>query len=148
MATTQLRLVAPLSVNRTVKLYVTRAKSGSPSTHPLARIELRALHKLRRESPKLPFVFVSARSSPFTTAGSRKMVARLGEASGFEFGVHPHMLRHGTGYKLANQGVDTRSLQHYFAGAVLAWGSASIGCPPATVAARASPGVGEACLSE
>jgi integrase len=31
-----------------------------------------------------------------------------------KFQVHPHMLRCGCGYKLANQGVvDTRSLQHY-----------------------------------
>jgi integrase len=29
------------------------------------------------------------------------------------FPIHPHMLRHSTGFKLANQGVDTRSLQHY-----------------------------------
>jgi len=29
------------------------------------------------------------------------------------FGIHPHMLRHSTGFKLANQGVDTRSPQHY-----------------------------------
>jgi len=29
------------------------------------------------------------------------------------FPIHPHMLRHGTGFKLANQGVDTRALQHY-----------------------------------
>jgi type 1 fimbriae regulatory protein FimB/type 1 fimbriae regulatory protein FimE len=29
------------------------------------------------------------------------------------FGVHPHMLRHACGFKLANQGADTRSLQHY-----------------------------------
>jgi len=29
------------------------------------------------------------------------------------FPIHPHMLRHACGYKLANQGVDTRSLQHY-----------------------------------
>jgi site-specific recombinase XerD len=29
------------------------------------------------------------------------------------FGIHPRMLRHSTGFKLANQGVDTRSLQHY-----------------------------------
>jgi site-specific recombinase XerD len=27
--------------------------------------------------------------------------------------VHPHMLRHSTGYKRANDGHDTRSLQHY-----------------------------------
>jgi type 1 fimbriae regulatory protein FimE len=31
----------------------------------------------------------------------------------FEFTVHPHMLRHACGYKLANDGVDTRSLQAY-----------------------------------
>lgn len=29
------------------------------------------------------------------------------------FTVHPHMLRHSTGYKLANDGQDTRSLVHY-----------------------------------
>jgi type 1 fimbriae regulatory protein FimE len=28
-------------------------------------------------------------------------------------GIYRHMLRHACGYKLANQGVDTRSLQHY-----------------------------------
>ena len=26
------------------------------------------------------------------------------------FPIHPHMLRHACGFKLANQGVDTRSL--------------------------------------
>jgi type 1 fimbriae regulatory protein FimE len=41
------------------------------------------------------------------------MLARTGEASGLSSPVHPHMFRHATGYKLANQGVDTRSLQHY-----------------------------------
>jgi site-specific recombinase XerD len=60
-----------------------------------------------------PFVFVSERGSPFTTAGFRKMVARLGVAAKFQFAVHPHMLRRPCGYKPANQGVDTRSLQHY-----------------------------------
>jgi type 1 fimbriae regulatory protein FimB/type 1 fimbriae regulatory protein FimE len=94
-------------------LYVTRVKRGSPSTHPLAGIELRALRRLQKEGPQSPFVFVSERGAPFTTDGFRKMVARLGKGAGFDFGIHPHMLRHGTGYKLANNGVDTRSLQHY-----------------------------------
>jgi site-specific recombinase XerD len=58
-------------------------------------------------------VFVSERGSPVTTAGFRKTVARLGEAADFRFGVHPHMLRHACGYKLTNDGVDTRSLQAY-----------------------------------
>ena len=29
------------------------------------------------------------------------------------FPVHAHMLRHGTGYYLANRGVDTRTIQSY-----------------------------------
>jgi site-specific recombinase XerD len=27
--------------------------------------------------------------------------------------IHPHMLRHSCGYKLANDGVDTRTIQGY-----------------------------------
>jgi type 1 fimbriae regulatory protein FimB/type 1 fimbriae regulatory protein FimE len=27
--------------------------------------------------------------------------------------VHPHLLRHGTGFKLVNEGVDTRTLAAY-----------------------------------
>jgi type 1 fimbriae regulatory protein FimE len=29
------------------------------------------------------------------------------------FSVHPHMLRHACGFKLANDSQDTRALQHY-----------------------------------
>jgi type 1 fimbriae regulatory protein FimE len=43
----------------------------------------------------------------------RKLVKRAGENAGIDFSVHPHMLRHACGYKLANDGHDTRSLQHY-----------------------------------
>jgi len=96
------------------RLHVNRAKSGSPSVHPLSGRELRVLRRLQREQePKSPFVFTSERGSPFSTAGWRKMVARLGAAAGFDAPVHPHMLRHACGYKLANDGVDTRSLQAY-----------------------------------
>src|SRR5215471_3539061 len=94
-------------------VHVNRAKNGEPSTHPLSGVELRALRRLKRESIESPFVFVSERGSPFTTAGYRKMIARLGEAARFSFPVHPHMLRHACGYKLANDGRDTRALQHY-----------------------------------
>lgn len=96
------------------RLHVNRAKNGSPSVHPLSGRELRALRRLEREQqPKSPFVFTSERGSPFAPAGFRKMIARLGVAAKFDVGIHPHMLRHGCGYKLANDGVDTRSLQAY-----------------------------------
>jgi type 1 fimbriae regulatory protein FimB/type 1 fimbriae regulatory protein FimE len=96
------------------RLHVSRSKNGSPSVHPLSGRELRALRRLQREQePRSSFVFTSERGAPFSTAGWRKMVARLGVAAGFDVLVHPHMLRHACGYKLANDGVDTRSLQAY-----------------------------------
>jgi integrase len=96
------------------RLHVNRAKSGSPSVHPLSGRELRALRRLKREQePASPFMFTSEREAPFTTAGFRKLVARLGLTARFGFPVHPHMLRHACGYQLANRGVDTRSLQAY-----------------------------------
>jgi type 1 fimbriae regulatory protein FimB/type 1 fimbriae regulatory protein FimE len=96
------------------RLHVNRAKSGSPSVHPLSGRELRTLRRLRREQePESPFVFTSERGSPFSPAGFRKLIARLGVAAKFDFPVHPHMLRHACGFALANKGVDTRSLQAY-----------------------------------
>ena len=41
------------------------------------------------------------------------MIARAGEAAKFTFLIHSHMLRHGCGYKLANDGQDTRAIQAY-----------------------------------
>jgi type 1 fimbriae regulatory protein FimB/type 1 fimbriae regulatory protein FimE len=38
---------------------------------------------------------------------------RLGKAARMPFPLHPHMLWHACGYKLANDGHDTRALQHY-----------------------------------
>ena len=94
-------------------LHVTRLKRGVPSVHPLSGEELRALRRLRREQPEGRHVFQSERAAPLTPAGFRKTLARSGEASTLPFSVHPHMLRHAAGYKLANDGRDTSALQHY-----------------------------------
>jgi integrase len=88
------------------RLHVRRVKGGDPSTHPLGGTELRALRALRREWPHSAHVFVSERGAPMSPAGFRKMLARLGP-------FHPHQLRHACGFKLANDGRDTRSIQHY-----------------------------------
>ena len=42
-----------------------------------------------------------------------KLIERAGEAAGFPFKAHPHMLRHACGFALANAGHDTRALQAY-----------------------------------
>src|SRR5262245_46739144 len=95
------------------RLHVNRLKGGSEAVHPLSGRELRALRRVKRETPSSPFMFTSERGAPFSVAGFQKLVARAGVAAGFEFQIHPHMLRHSCGFKLANDGVDTRSLQGY-----------------------------------
>ena len=62
---------------------------------------------------KSRYVIITERSGPATTAGFLKTIARTGEAAKLPFPIHSHMLRHSTGYKLANDGHDTRALQHY-----------------------------------
>jgi site-specific recombinase XerD len=95
-------------------MHVRRVKSGTSSTHPIVGDELRALRRLQRDQePKSPFVFTSERGAPFSTAGFARLVERAGIEAKLAFKAHPHMLRHATGYALANQGHDTRALQAY-----------------------------------
>ena len=95
-------------------LHVRRVKQGSPATHPLTGVELRALRKLQRDQEsKSPFVFVSERRAPFSKRGFQAMVDRAARVAGFDMKIHPHMLRHACGFKLANDGVDTRTIQAY-----------------------------------
>jgi hypothetical protein len=54
-----------------------------------------------------------ARGTPFSNRGFQAMVERVARAAGFDIKIHPHMLRHSCGYKLANDGVDTRTIQGY-----------------------------------
>jgi integrase len=95
------------------RLAVRRAKKGTPSTHPIQGDTLRALRRLRREAPHGEFVFTGPRGAPLTTSAFAKIVENAGKDAGLPFKAHPHMLRHAAGYKLANDGVDTRSLQAY-----------------------------------
>src|SRR5258708_34061529 len=92
---------------RNGRLHVNRAKGGQESVHPLHGPELRALRPLQGNSP---YVFVTEAGTPVTTAWFLRMIGRTGVAANLPFQVHPHMLRHSTGYKLATQGEDARTL--------------------------------------
>ena len=99
---------------KTANLHIRRVKQGTPSTHPILGDELRALRRLQREQePKSAFVFTSERGAPFSPAGFARMIERAGIGANLGFKTHPHMLRHACGYKLANDGHDTRALQAY-----------------------------------
>ena len=94
-------------------LHVNRRKNGSNSTHPLFGPEIRALRKLYRDYPETPYVFVTERKGPITASTFRSVLKRAGDQTDIGLPIHPHMLRHSTGFKLANEGQDTRSIQHY-----------------------------------
>jgi len=89
-------------------LHVRRVKQGNASVHPLSGTELRALRALS------PFLFVSERGAPLSTAGFARMLERAADGAGLSgLRVHPHMLRHACGFALANAGHDTRAIQAY-----------------------------------
>jgi integrase len=94
-------------------LHVNRVKNGTPATHPLQGDTMRALRKLQNDQAPSPYIFTSERGAPFSVAGFSKMIERLGVEAGLKIKCHAHMLRHSCGYKLANDGVDTRSIQAY-----------------------------------
>jgi integrase len=94
-------------------LHVRRVKNGTPATHPLTGRELRALRRQQRESAKSQFVFVSERGASLSAPGFSRMVERTAICAKLGIKAHAHMLRHACGYKLANDGRDTRSLQAY-----------------------------------
>jgi type 1 fimbriae regulatory protein FimE len=94
-------------------IHVKRLKNGLPSTHPIRGTELRLLRQLQREYSDSPYVFISERKAPLTDRAVRHIIARAGQEAKFSFTIHPHMLRHSTGFYLANKGHDTRSIQSY-----------------------------------
>ena len=65
-------------------------------------------------------MFSSERGDPFSTEGVARMLQRAGKAAGLTIKVHPHMLRHACGFKLANDGatpgrsraISAQNIQH------------------------------------
>lgn len=101
----------------TARLYV-RRKKGSLSTHqPIEGDELRAVRAWLREreqhrNARSTYLFLSERG-PMTRQAVNYLVDQIGQRAKLRFHVHPHMLRHSTGYYLANRGYDTRLVQDY-----------------------------------
>ena len=94
-------------------LHVRRLKQGIPATHPLRGLQLRALRQLQRDYPQTQYVFVSERQTPLTARTVNHIIARAGNLAQLNLTIHPHMLRHSTGFYLANRGQDTRAIQAY-----------------------------------
>ena len=95
-----------------------RRKKGSLSTHqPIEGDELRAIRAWFRERGNCngahsTYLFLSERG-PMTRQAVNYLTKAVGERARLKVRVHPHMLRHSTGYFLANKGFDTRLIQDY-----------------------------------
>jgi type 1 fimbriae regulatory protein FimB len=101
----------------TGRVFVRRKKGSLSTHHPLEGDELRALRAWLRErenrrDARSSFLFLSERG-PMTRQAVNYLVKACGQRAKLRFHVHPHMLRHSTGYSLANRGYDTRLIQDY-----------------------------------
>lgn len=94
------------------RLWVSRLKGSRSTEHPLSGAALRALRAhLRERTDGLSWLIINERGDQFTRQGLYYLVRAIGARGGLE--VHPHMLRHGCGFALANRGRDTRLIQDY-----------------------------------
>ena len=61
----------------------------------------------------LGYVFTTERGTSFTPDAINRQIKTIGQRAGLALPVHFHMLRHSCGYKLANDGIDTRAIQDW-----------------------------------
>ena len=99
-------------------LLVVRLKHGLSTDHPLRADELRAIgawlkERARMKTPAaVKTFFVSEQRKPLHRSTVNLLPAKYSAAS-LPLHAHPHMLRHGCGFALADQGADTRLIQDY-----------------------------------
>lgn len=99
-------------------VYVKRSKNGTPTTHPIAPDELKALKawlKVRDgyKGASSEYVLITERGTPISRKQVFYLMQRYGERAHLDTASHPHKLRHACGYALANAGHDTRAIQTY-----------------------------------
>ena len=83
---------------------VFRVKGSAESVHPLlSTVSCGRCGGSSANKTQLGLVFTRERAAPFTTAGFRRW-SLVGGSGRFGFPVHPHLLRHASGFKLANDG--------------------------------------------
>jgi integrase len=95
-------------------LHVMRKKRGTKASHPIEGDILRFIREHERRYRDSPYVFYNPRTGmPFTLQMFSKIVRRAGNRAKIPFPVHPHMLRHARGTKLAREKYPTREIQAF-----------------------------------
>lgn len=99
-------------------VFVRRLKNSLSTQHPLFDAELPALMRWLRvrrrwRDADSDWLFLSQKGGPLSRHQVRLLLRRYGEMGGISVSAHPHMLRHGCGYALADLSRDTRLIQDY-----------------------------------
>ena len=92
---------------------VIRRKGSQSGLHPMEEDEIKALLKLGGDRKGWVFRTEREGNPRMTENGFFKMLRRAGKAAGFDFDVHPHMLRHGCGYLMNRENRTTRTIQDW-----------------------------------
>jgi len=96
-------------------IYCRRRKGSKSSVHPMKKDEIRAIGQVLadREADARDYLFASERGARLTRNGFWRIVSEAGKRAGLPVKAYAHMLRHSTGYYLANKGCDLRLIQDY-----------------------------------
>ncbi|HBE9079814.1 MULTISPECIES: tyrosine-type DNA invertase [Serratia] len=99
-------------------IYIHRLKNGFSTIHPLYAKEhkaLRAWLKVRRtyRGADSDWLFLSEKGNHLSRQRIYWLMRNYSELAGLEVNAHPHMLRHGCGFALADRGIDTRLIQDF-----------------------------------
>ena len=97
-------------------IYIQRLKGGVSGTHPLAPDECGRIQTWRDRRPKWTWddvVFAGPSGRPLSRQHVHRLLRRYGQVAGVSIDLHPHCLRHGAGFALANLGRDTRLIQSF-----------------------------------
>ena len=104
----------------TKELHINRLKDCDSGPHDLYNGESQAvkawlIERAKMNPPKeCDTLFISERRKSLWRTAVWAMIREIAKAAGLEhLEIHPHMLRHSTGYALVNKGVDIRIIQGY-----------------------------------
>lgn len=104
----------------TRELHINRLKGSEGGPHELYNGESQAvkawlLERAKMEPPAgCDTLFISERRKPLHRSAVWAMVQKLSKAAELHhLSIHPHMLRHSTGYALVNKGTDIRIIQGF-----------------------------------
>ena len=94
-------------------IFIKRFKNGINGMHSIAWDELRLLRRyLRKRKSALPWLIISERGSPLIRNTVNSLSKQFSRQTNLP-PTNPHMLRHGCGFDMINNGYDIRAVQLY-----------------------------------